>query len=110
MTRNAWYQAGRPNGDLVVPADLPWEGAQYDAAGYLITDPDPYDQGSWAVTAGWKPSGWIPDRKPRRKRTGEGATHGLVSAYLKGCRCDECRMAARDRQRRYRAKKKQAEQ
>ena len=30
-------------------------------------------------------------------------THGEISAYVHGCRCDECKRAQRDRLRRYRS-------
>ena len=33
-----------------------------------------------------------------------------TASYEKGCRCESCRQAARDRQRAYRARKKEAEQ
>jgi hypothetical protein len=29
-------------------------------------------------------------------------THGKISTYVNGCRCDECKRAARDTRRRYR--------
>lgn len=49
-----------------------------------------------------------PPRPPGRPPGGVGRTHGYLSTYNVGCRCDLCRAANREYARRRRERKKQA--
>ena len=59
------------------------------------------------VASEWLRRAGIKSAKPGRPASENGPTHGKNSTYVRGCRCDDCRVAANEYQREYYHRKKE---